>query len=91
MPFFDLRIRWVELTDFGPKSGDLRCQVLGQNLATWAIGLSNQILSRRSYEIGLHKQAHPFLRSTNTYQKLGNGSRKNQPNVFFFFASFFVS
>ena len=28
MPFFDLRIRWVESSDFGPKSDDLGHRIL---------------------------------------------------------------
>ena len=37
MPFFDLRIRWAESSDFGPKSVGF-CRILDQNLTTWAIG-----------------------------------------------------
>ena len=54
MPFFDLIMRWVESSDFGPKSDEI--------LATRAIGFSNQILSRRILQkIGPHKQAHLFF------------------------------
>ena len=49
MPFFDLRIQWVESSDFGPKSDDLGHRILKYDF-----------LSRRICKIGLHKQAHPF-------------------------------
>ena len=55
MTFLDLMIRWVESSDFGAKK-------LGQNLTSWAIAFSNQILSRRICNIGLHKKTGSFFR-----------------------------
>ena len=51
MPFFDLRIRWVESSDFGPKSDDLGHRIL---IFFYPVEFG---------KIGLHKQAQLFLRS----------------------------
>ena len=72
MPFFefifDLRIRWAESSGFGLRFWGT------QNLTAWAIGFSNNILSRRGFcTIGLHKKADSFFRSKNENLKLGIG------------------
>ena len=44
MPFFDLIIRWVESSDFGPKSDDLGYRILKSNFIPSV--LQNRSISR---------------------------------------------
>ena len=63
-------------------------RILGQNLTTWVIGFSNQICPVGFCKIRPHKQAHPFFRSKNKNQKLGNRSHNKRPERMFVFVSF---
>ena len=69
MPFFDLRIRWVESSDFGPKSK--RLGPSDSQIRFDPVGFC---------KIGLHKQAYLF-RSQNKNQKLGIRSQNKQPKA----------
>ena len=51
MPFFDLIIRWVESSDFGPKSDDLGHRIL-----------KSDFIPSDFAKIRLHKHSHPFCR-----------------------------
>ena len=72
MPFFDLIIRWVEWSDFGPKSDDLGDRILKSDFIPSDFAKSDYI-SRLI-----------LFRSKNKNQKLGIGSHNNQAEADFY-------
>ena len=69
MPSFDLRDRWAESSDFGPKYDDLDHRILIKFII---VGFCT---------VGLRKKTDYFLRSKNENLKLGIGSHENQPDA----------
>ena len=69
---FELRIRWTESSDFGPKF-DLGNRILKSDFTPSDFAISDCI--------GLHKKADLFMRSKSKNLKLGIGSHKKQPRV----------
>ena len=68
MQFFNMMIRWVEPSDFRPKSDDLGHRIIKSDFIPSDFAKSDCI-----------KQAHPFWRLKNKSQQLGIGSHNNQP------------
>ena len=69
MPFFDLRIRWAESSEFGPKPDDLGHRILKSDVIPSDFAITDCI--RRPI----------FSRSKSKNLKLGIGSHKNQPDT----------
>ena len=79
MPFSDLRIQWVESSDFGPKSDDLGHRILKSDFIPSNIAKSDCI-------------SRPiFFRSKNKNQKLGIRSHNRRPQALFIVTNIPVS